>query len=74
MEWSTTFTQADTPQFLLKPAILTQKKLEIAKCRINIWNLLALSVAQDHHGHPLCTSCPQRMGLGSLVVIIAALI
>jgi hypothetical protein len=66
MEWSTTYTQADTPQFLKKPAALTQKNLKLPKQNSKVWNpplLSAFNITMDvpfAHGS-------QGMGLGSLV-------
>jgi hypothetical protein len=64
----------DTPQFLQKPAALAHKNLKLPRRNSNVWNLPALSAVQHHHGHPLCTWFPRKMGLGGLVVITVTLI
>jgi hypothetical protein len=64
MEWRTTSTQADIPQFLYK--------FEIAKANFFSQTFGIHGYCQRHHGHPLCTWFPERMGLGGLKVITIA--
>jgi hypothetical protein len=71
MEWSITYTGADTSQFLQKPTALTQKNFKLLKRNSNGWNPPVLSFIQHHHGHPLGTWFPKKMGLGGLVTTIA---
>jgi hypothetical protein len=52
-----------------KARCLDPENLKLPRWNSNVWNPLALSIFQHHHGHPLCTWFPKKVGLGDLVVI-----
>ncbi len=65
VEHTSTWADTPPPPVFAKARHLDPENLKLPRRNSNIWNLPELSAIQHHHGRPLCTRFPNKMGLGS---------